>query len=50
MSVEPRSLEKDGSLESSVVPRHSAARELDERRRAALAEVDNASFSLVDHV
>jgi hypothetical protein len=50
MSAEPRSPEKEDSLESSVVPRHNAARELDERRRAALSEVDNATFSLVDHV
>jgi hypothetical protein len=41
--------EKDGSLQSSVaapvtrVP--GAARELDERRRAALSQVDNAAFS-----
>jgi hypothetical protein len=38
--------EKDGSLESSVAARRpGAARELDERRRAALAQVDNAVFS-----
>lgn len=38
--------EKDGSLQSSVaVPHRSAARELDERRRAALSQVDNAEFS-----
>ncbi|KAI0279767.1 phosphate transporter [Russula aff. rugulosa BPL654] len=38
--------EKDGSLGSSVAaPRPNPARDLDERRRAALAEVDNASFS-----
>ncbi|KAF8501731.1 phosphate permease [Russula emetica] len=40
--------EKDGSLQSSVAhaaPRPSAALELDERRRAALSQVDNASFS-----
>jgi hypothetical protein len=40
--------EKDGSLGSSVAaPRPNPARDLDERRRAALAEVDNASFSSV---
>ncbi|KAF8486185.1 phosphate permease [Russula ochroleuca] len=41
-----RSTEKDGSLGSSagaVAP--VAARDLDERRRAALSQVDNASFS-----
>lgn len=38
--------EKDGSLQSSIAaPRQNAARELDERRRAALSQVDNASFS-----
>jgi len=38
--------EKDGSLQSSIAaPRLIAARELDERRRAALAQVDNAEFS-----
>jgi hypothetical protein len=43
-----RSTEKDGSLGSSagaVAP--VAARDLDERRRAALSQVDNASFSSV---
>ena len=39
--------EKDGSLGSSVAAaqRPLAARELDERRRAALAQVDDAAFS-----
>jgi len=38
--------EKDGSPASSVAaPRPNPARDLDERRRAALAEVDNASLS-----
>jgi hypothetical protein len=50
MAAEVRSSEKeDGSLQSSVAggPRpHQAARELNERRRAALSEVDNAVFSL----
>jgi hypothetical protein len=41
--------EKDGSLGSSDVarPHVGAARELDERRRAALSQVDNAAFSSV---
>lgn len=40
--------EKDGSLQSSVAAqRPNAVRELDERRRAALSQVDNASFSSV---
>jgi hypothetical protein len=40
--------EKDGSLGSSVgAPRPNAARDLDERRRAALSQVDNAAFSSV---
>ncbi len=45
--VENRSNEKDGSLQSSVdAPRRqSAAHELDEKRRAALSHVDNATFS-----
>ena len=40
--------EKDDSLQSSVAPTRAApgaARELDERRRAALSQVDNAAFS-----
>jgi hypothetical protein len=41
--------EKDGSLQSSIAAARptaaGAARELDERRRAALSQVDNASFS-----
>ncbi|KAF8265016.1 phosphate transporter [Lactarius quietus] len=44
--------EKDGSLHSSVNPNarvgtSGAARNLDERRRAALSHIDNAAFSLV---
>lgn len=40
--------EKDGSFGSSVAaPRPNAARDLDERRRAALSQVDNATFSSV---
>jgi hypothetical protein len=38
--------EKDDSLQSSVAAqRPGAARELDERRRDALNQVDNADFS-----
>jgi len=45
-TIENRSTEKDGSLQSSdAAPRVSAARELDDRRRAALSQVDNAAFS-----
>ncbi len=45
-NIENRSTEKDGSLQSSVgAARPAAARELDERRRAALSQVDNAAFS-----
>ncbi|KAH9989471.1 hypothetical protein BJV77DRAFT_963930 [Russula vinacea] len=41
-----RSDEKDGSLGSSVgAAAPGGARELDERRRAALSQVDNATFS-----
>lgn len=40
--------EKDGSLGSSIAaPRPHVARELDEKRRAALSQVDNAQFSSV---
>ena len=41
--------EKDDSLQSSIAaPRHQgAARELDERRRTALNQVDEADFSYV---
>lgn len=43
-----RSDEKDGSLGSSVgAAAPGGARELDERRRAALSQVDNATFSSV---
>jgi PHS family inorganic phosphate transporter-like MFS transporter len=45
-NIESRTNEKDGSLESSVGQRGAvAAHELDERRRAALAQADNAPFS-----
>jgi len=39
--------EKDDSLQSSVAPTRAqgAARELDERRRNALNQVDEADFS-----
>jgi hypothetical protein len=50
--IETHSNEKDGSLQSSVnqnarVGAGGAARNLDERRRAALSHIDNAAFSLV---
>jgi len=45
-NIESRTNEKDGSLESSVGPRGAlAAHELDEQRRAALSQADNAPFS-----
>jgi len=45
-NIESRTNEKDGSLSSSVGQRGAiAAHELDERRRAALAQADNAPFS-----
>ncbi|KAI0303635.1 inorganic phosphate transporter [Multifurca ochricompacta] len=47
-NVETNYPEKDvGSLQSSVAahPHYNAARDLDESRRAALAQVDNATFS-----
>ena len=37
--------EKDNSIESQEKPVNNVAYTLDERRRAALAEVDNAKFS-----
>ncbi len=47
-NVETHSNEKDaGSLDSSVNARIGAARNLDERRRAALAHIDGANFSFV---
>jgi PHS family inorganic phosphate transporter-like MFS transporter len=47
-NVENRPNEKDASLQSSVAGgQHVAARNLDERRRSALAHIDNASFSSV---
>jgi hypothetical protein len=50
-NIETHSNEKDvGSLQSSVNQQNArlgAARVLDERRRAALSQIDNASFSLV---
>ena len=49
-NIETHSNEKDiGSLHSSANQhaRVSAARNLDERRRAALSHIDNAPFSLV---
>jgi hypothetical protein len=46
--IENRLDEKDGSLGSSDARPHvAAARDLDERRRAALAQVDDAAFSSV---
>jgi PHS family inorganic phosphate transporter-like MFS transporter len=46
-NIDQHSPEKDASLQSSVAARPSVARDLDERRRSALAHIDNASFSLV---
>ena len=45
-TIEARSNEKDASLQSSD-GRPVAAHELDARRRAALAQADEAVFSLV---
>lgn len=49
-NIESRPNEKDASLQSSVAGaggQTHAARNLDERRRSALAHIDNASFSSV---
>lgn len=49
-NIETHSNEKEiGSLQSSVNQNApgGAARNLDERRKSALAHIDNASFSLV---
>ena len=47
-NIDQHSPEKDGSLQSSVAPRPAnAARDLDEKRRSALAHIDNAAFSSV---
>lgn len=47
-AIETHSNEKEvGSLQSSANQPHFGARNLDERRRNALAQIDNATFSLV---
>jgi len=46
-TIEARSNEKDGSLDSSDGRTGGRAYDLDARRRAALAQADNASFSSV---
>lgn len=47
-AIETHSNEKEvGSLQSSANQPHIGARNLDERRRNALAQIDNATFSLV---
>lgn len=46
-SGEKGKLSSEGSIPG--LPRMAAPHELDERRRAALAEIDNAKFSYVDY-
>ena len=47
-TIDARTNEKDGSLDSSDArPGRTTAYDLDSRRRAALAQADNASFSSV---
>jgi len=46
-TIEARTNEKDGSLQSSDGRPTDRAYDLDARRRAALAQADNASFSSV---